>query len=299
MPGPDKSKVALGFVPAPKLVPLDKVLPSRKVPQGLLASRKYRQIYASIQEIGLIEPIAVSPIAKSDGLFAVLDGHIRLLALRELGVAEVPCLEALDDESYTYNSHVNRLSSIQEHYMIRRALQRGVTADRLAKALNVDISQVLKKAHLLEGICPEARSLLEDRRFSTEFSRVIRQMKPTRQVECVELMVSADNLTVPYAEALLAATSPELLIEGKKPRKVSGVTTEQMARMEREMGSLQSQYRLVEQSFGQDVLTLVLIRGYLAKLIANAEIAKFLSQRSPEILEQFELIAATASLDGQ
>lgn len=71
-----------------------------------------------------------------------------------------------------------------------------------------------------------------------------------------------------------------------------------MARMEREMGSLQSQYRLVEQSYGQDVLTLVLIRGYLAKLISNEEIAKFLRQRSPEILEQFEVIAEAASLEG-
>jgi len=26
-------------------------------------------------------------------------------------------------------------------------------------------------------------------------------MNPTRQMECVELMVSANNLTVPYAEA--------------------------------------------------------------------------------------------------
>lgn len=292
------TKVSLGFIPEPKVIPIDKVLPSRKVPPGLVATRKYRQIQSSIQEIGLIEPIAVSPIAGSDGLYAVLDGHVRLLALREFGVTEVPCLEALDDESYTYNNRVNRLSSIQEHYMIRRALQRGVSADALANALNVDVSQVLKKANLLEGICPEARSLLEDRRFSTEFSRVIRLMKPTRQVECVELMVSSNNLTVPYAEALLATTPPDLLVAGKKPRKIAGVTTEQMARMEREMGSLHSQYRLVEQSFGQDVLTLVLIRGYLAKLVANEEIAKFLQQRTPEIFEQFEIIVRTGSVDG-
>jgi hypothetical protein len=78
--------------------------------------------------------------------------------------------------------------------------------------------------HARSSICPEAVNLLEDRQFSAELSRLIRRMKPTRQVECVELMVSANNLTVAYAEALLAATPQELLIDGKKPRKISGIT---------------------------------------------------------------------------
>jgi hypothetical protein len=32
---------------------------------------------------------------------------------------------------------------------------------------------------------------------------VLRKIKPTRQVECVELMVSANTITVAYAEAML------------------------------------------------------------------------------------------------
>jgi hypothetical protein len=292
------SKVALGFVPEPKLVPIDKVLPSRKAPVGLASSRKYRQIHASIAEVGLIEPLTVCPMAGSEGTFTLLDGHLRLLVLRELEIKNVPCLEALDDEAYTYNNRLNRLSSIQEHHMIRRALERGVSAERLARALSLDVSHIQKKQKLLDGICPEASELLEDRRFSPELSRVIRRMKPTRQVECVELLVSANNMTVAYAEALLAATPPEMLVDGKKPGTLSGITREQMARMEREMGNLQGQYRLVEQSYGQDVLTLVLVRGYLIKLIGNDLVVKFLRTKAPEILEQFEAIAEATSLDG-
>ncbi|WP_298826348.1 plasmid partitioning protein RepB C-terminal domain-containing protein [uncultured Piscinibacter sp.] len=292
------SKVTLGFVPEPRLVPIEKVLPSRRVPAGLASSRKYKQIHSSIAEVGLIEPLTVSPIPGSNGTYTLLDGHMRLLAMQELGVAEAPCLEALDDESYTYNNRLNRLSSIQEHYMIRRALERGVSPDRLARALNIDVSHIRKKMNLMEGICPEVGGLVEDRQFSPELFRIVRKMKPTRQVECVELMISANNLTVAYAEALLAATPAEMLVDGKKPRKLSGVTKEQMARMEREMSNLQGQYRLVEQSYGQDVLTLVLVRGYLVKLLANAEVAKFLRSKAPEILEQFETVAETTSLEG-
>lgn len=292
------NKVSLGFVPEPKLVPIEKVLPSRRVPAGLASSRKYKQIHSSIAEVGLIEPLTVSPIAGVEGTYTLLDGHMRLLAMQELGVTEAPCLEALDDESYTYNNRLNRLSSIQEHYMIRRALERGVSPDRLARALNIDVSHIRKKMNLMEGICPEVGGLVEDRQFSPELFRVVRKMKPTRQVECVELMISANNLTVAYAEALLAATPAEMLVDGKKPRKLSGVTKEQMARMEREMSNLQGQYRLVEQSYGQDVLMLVLVRGYLVKLIGNVEVAKFLRSKAPEIFEQFESVAETTSLEG-
>jgi len=289
--------VALAFVPEPLVVPLDRVLPSRKVPEGLAVSRKYKQIRASITEIGLIEPLSVTAMNMATGQHLLLDGHVRLVALRDLGHDSAPCLIATDDEAYTYNNRINRLSTIQEHLMIRRAVERGVSSERLANALSVDVSQIAKKLSLLEGICPEAAELLKDRQFSAELARVIRKMKPTRQVECVELMISANTLTVAYAEALLVATPEEALVGGRKPRKLAGVTADQMARMEREMASLQGQYRLVEQSYGQDVLNLVLARSYLTKLVENARVTRFLQQQHREMLEQFQAIAQIASLE--
>jgi ParB-like chromosome segregation protein Spo0J len=291
-------KVALGFVPEPRSVPVEQLLPSRKVPVGIAASRKYRQLVASISEVGLIEPLTVSLEAGDPPTVTVLDGHTRLMALKELGATHAPCLQALDDESYTYNNRLNRLSSVQEHYMIKRAIDRGVSAERLARALSLDLSQIQKKGKLLDGLCNEVVGMLADRQFSTELSRVLRKMKPTRQVECVELMVSANNTTVAYAEALLAATPPELVVGEAKPKKLGGVTREQMARMEREMSNLHGQYKLVEQSYGQDVLTLVLVRGYLIKLLANATVVRYLRKKSPEILEQFQALREAPSLEG-
>jgi len=291
------SGVSLGFVPEPLSLPLDMILPSRKSPDGLVTSKKYVQIRSSIAEIGLIEPLSVVPTGQSNGQHLLLDGHVRLIALRDLGIEEAVCLVATDDEGYTYNSRINRLSTIQEHFMIRRAIERGVPAERLAKALSVDVRNIVKKSTLLDGICPEAVDLLADRQFSTDISRVIRKMKPTRQVECVELMISANTVTVAYAEAMLAATPPALLVDGKKPRKLAGVTQEHMARMEREMGNLQEQYKMVEQTFGQDMLNLVLAKGYLAKLLENPAVSRYLSQRNPELLSEFEVIVRTVTID--
>ena len=60
------------------MVPLDKILPSRKVPVGLATSRKYKQIRASIEEVGLIEPLSVAAMDAASGQHLLLDGHVRL-----------------------------------------------------------------------------------------------------------------------------------------------------------------------------------------------------------------------------
>ncbi len=293
------SRPQLGFIPEPITLALDRILPSRKTPEGLNTSRKFKQIMASMEAVGLIEPLSVGKADKNTGQHILLDGHMRLLALRQLGYVDAPCLIATDDESYTYNNRINRISSIQEHHMLRRAVERGVSPERLAKALNVDISQIHKKVSLLEGICPEAVEMLKDQHFSANLGSVLRKLKPTRQVECVELMLTANNMTVAYAEALLAATPPHLLVSEKRPRKIAGVTAEQMVKMEREMGNIQGQLKLVEKSYGQDVLLLVLARGYLGKLIDNKAVFRFLSQRQPDVLAEFENIIQTVALDGK
>nr|WP_285843967.1 plasmid partitioning protein RepB C-terminal domain-containing protein [Ralstonia pickettii] len=290
------TKPPLGFVPEPLLLPLSAVLPSRKTPEGLATSRKFKQIIASIEAVGLIEPLSVGKPDRT-GQYILLDGHTRLVALKQLGFEQVPCLVATDDESYTYNNRVNRLSSIQEHLMIRRAVERGVTPERLAKALDVDISHIIKKLNLLDGICPEAAELLRDQTFSANLGAVLRKMKPTRQVECVELMVSANNITVAYAQALVAATPSNMLVGEVKPKKMTGVSADQMAKMEREMGNLQEQFKLAEQSYGQDILNLVLAKGYLAKLMANEAILRHLTKKHPDVLNEFDSIVRMVTLD--
>ncbi len=287
----------LGFIPDPMTISFDRLLPSHKTPEGLLISRKFKQIVSSIDAIGLIEPLTVAKADKVSGLHLLLDGHIRMFALQELGFTDAPCLIATDDESYTYNNRVNRLSTIQEHFMIRRAVDRGVAPARLAKSLELDLELITKKINLLDGICSEAVRILRDQQFSANLSPVLRKMKPTRQVECVELMVATNNITVAYAQALLAATASNMLVDADKPKKIKGVTAEQMAKMEREMANLEGQFKLVEQSYGQDVLNLVLARGYLAKLMDNEAVIRFLSQNQPDVLSEFAAIVQTVSLD--
>lgn len=63
------------------------------------------------------------------------------------------------------------------------------------------------------------------------------------------------------------------------------------------MANLQGQYRLVEQTYGQDVLNLVLARGYLAKLLENEKASKYLRRVQPDVLDQFTSIVEATALE--
>ena len=69
---------------------------------------------------------------------------------------------------------------------------------------------------------------------------ILRRMGPIRQVEAAELMAGQNNYSVQFAKALLAATpDAALAVPRRKPPKREGqVSTEQMAKMERELASL-------------------------------------------------------------
>ena len=108
----------------------------------------------------------------------MLDGHLRLEVLKDLGEANALCLIATDDEAYTYNNRINRLAIIQEHRMILKAIERGVSEDRLAAVLNVNTDNIRRKRRLLDGICGEAAALLEDKHVSINSFDALRKMLP-------------------------------------------------------------------------------------------------------------------------
>jgi len=291
------SALPAAFDRSPLDLPLDRLLPSRPSPKDVARTRKFSQIRASMQEVGLIEPLSITAADPKSGLYMVLDGHLRLQAARELGMTTITCICARDDEGFTYNKRVNRLATVQEHFMILRAIERGVSEERLARALDVDIKLIRRKRDLLDGICPEVVEMLKDLHFADEVMRHLKKMKFARQLECAELMVSLNNFSSSYAAALLAATPPAQLCNPERPKQLRGLSSEQLGRMEQEMSLVQARFKAIEQSYSTDVLNMVLARGYVAKLLGNKAVASYLQRLQPDFYDEFKAIAATASLD--
>lgn len=287
----------LGFELETYQIPLDQLLPSKKVPDGVMSTRKYKQIVSSINEVGLIEPLSVIQPDRKKPEY-LLDGHLRVLALKELGMSVGPCLFAKDDESFSYNHHIDRLSTIAEHYMIRRAIDRGVSKERLARAFNVNLSSINRRINLLEGICPEAITLLQDKQFTPDVTRILRNMKAARQVEAVELMIASNTITVAHAEALLKATPLEQRTDLKPAeREKKTAPIEQIEKLEKEMSQVQEKYQEAESSYGSDLLNLVVAKGYLTKLLANGAVKSYIGRHEPEILTHLELVVNTVSME--
>jgi hypothetical protein len=153
----------------------------------LIRSTIFKQILASVREIGLIEPLVVYP--QEDNRFLLLDGHLRLEALKMLGKKEVKCIISTDDESYTYNKRVNHIPPVAQHFMLVEALKSGVAEERIAATLNVNIGAIKRRVQMLDGICGEVIEMLRDRKVSLELFPVLRKMRPIGQIATVELMV--------------------------------------------------------------------------------------------------------------
>lgn len=292
----EAADVRIAFEQKVLVVPLPGILPLRQLAPSVAGSRRYERIATSIREVGVIEPLVVAR-QKPGAPYLLLDGHLRYYILQEQGAADARCVVSDDDEAFTYNKRVNRLATIQEHFMIVRAIERGVPEEKIARALGVDTKHIQRRRSLLEGICAEVVELLKDRSVNPTTFEVLRKLKPLRQIEAAELMISAGNFSTSYAKALLAATRQSDLAKPERPKKVQGMTPEQMARMEREMESLSRDFKAIEEGYGDDVLQLVLASRYLSRLVGNSEIQRYLERRHPDMLSEFQSIIAATSLD--
>ena len=266
------------------------ILPVKRVTEAIKKTPKYARIVSSIREVGLVEPVVVARDRINPGKFLLLDGHLRLEALKDTGSAEVMCLISIDDEAFTYNKRINRLAIIQEHRMILKAIERGVPEERIARSLNIEIGTLRMRKSLLSGICAEAIDLLKDKDVAISTFAILRKMAPIRQIEAAELMSAMNQFSTTYATSLLAATPKEQLAQPNKPKVLKGITTEQMELMERESANLEREFKLAAQSYGEDHLDFVLAKGYLSKLLGNARIVRHLAQYHQEFLSEFQQI---------
>jgi ParB-like chromosome segregation protein Spo0J len=291
-------RVKLAFEPESVVANVDDLVPLRMLRPGTKDTKKYLQIVRSIRAIGLVELPVITPDPNTSGRYFLLDGQLRIEALKDLGITEVECIISTDDETYTYNKKVNRIVPVQEHRMIMRAVERGVSEAQIAEALGWEITSVRRRSRMLDGICTEATELLKDSPCAMLVFDILRKMVPLRQVEAAELMLGQNNFSAGFARALLAATSENQLAERKNTQSngSSTVTSEQIARMERELVNLQSQTKSFEETYGVDNLHLTVAKGYIGKLLSNTRVVRWLSQNRHEYLSEFQAITEIQSI---
>lgn len=292
-------RVPIAFDPKGIDIPIENILPLKALPKGIQTTRRYLRIKASMEELGIIEPPIVFPQKGKTGVYMMLDGHIRLDVGKDLGYKTIFCFVALDDEAFTYGHKVSQLTPIQEHFMVLKAIKNGVSEERIARTLNVDPATIRVKRDLLAGICPEAVDILKERRASIGAIREMKRVKPMRQIEMAELMVASNNYTAAYAKCLVAASPQGQLAETEAEdaeTKPYGLESTDLARIKKEMSSLEREFKTVQDEYGQNMLQLVVVVGYVRNLLDNAGVVRFLSKAEPAMLAEFQKIVEASDL---
>ncbi|CAG4892222.1 hypothetical protein LMG31841_01577 [Paraburkholderia saeva] len=245
-------QVAMGFERKCVRLAIESLRPNKLLGAAVKKSKKYGQILASVRAIGLVEPIVVIQHPAEAGAFLVIDGHVRLEALRDCGVESTDCLVALDDEGFTYNKRLNGLAVVQEHRMIVRALDQGVPAEDLAAALGISVDSLRARFRLLNGVCNEAAAILGDKQCPLGVFNVLKKMKAFRQIDAATRMVDFNNYSVKFVIAMLESTPPDQLVAPTTADQRRSGSAEANARLEREVAALQVETRLYDQNYGRD-----------------------------------------------
>jgi hypothetical protein len=279
------------FGPHLRTIELSKIVSLRTITTNMRSSRKYRAIASSMQELGMIEPLVLHPAPNDAATYLLLDGNLRADILRAQGATEARCLIAKDDEAYTYNKHINPLSTIQEHRMLVKALNDGVSEDRIARVLHIDLKTLRQKRELLVGICAEAADLLKDKSITSGCFGVFRKMTPLRQIEAAELMVTISNYSTVLAKTILAASAPDQLVTPGTRKAPKALTPEQIAHLEQEMTNSRAGLAALKDTYGTERLELQVACRYLNTVLGNQRLRKYLAKQHPDLLKELEQIA--------
>ncbi|HDH0709074.1 TPA: ParB N-terminal domain-containing protein [Klebsiella aerogenes] len=276
-------------------VPVEALMSSKQLPVNVKLSQKYKQIVLSVKEFGLVEP-AVICFQDSGKVIKILDGHLRVEALKELNIPTVPCIISPDEEAYTYNKHVNRLSVIQEQKMLRIAVEAGVPVEMLSAALGITPSILSARFRLLDGICEEVVVLLADKHVPRALFEVLKKMKPVRQLEVINIMTTLNNFTRRLALSLLQGTPSEQLVNNKSSKIEERDHRASIERLEREMAAVQIDTEKLSDDYGGNNLKLVIIKSHITKILDNAKVLHWLMDNNPEYLSQLKKLSEIRSL---
>lgn len=278
---------------------LDLLLHTKTLPVNFKLSTKYLQIKSSLAEVGLVEPVIVF-IDSVKNHVKIIDGHLRVEALKDLGENKVKCLISSVYDTFTPNSRVNRITIIQEQRMIKEALDSGISIEKLSLALNISVDAIKGKIRVLNGISPEVIHIFSNHHVPKATFHVLKQMKPMRQIECSKLMINVENFSRNFALSLLHNTPPNLLA-GKSTNLETDTAgrRKMLDRLEREMAQVHVDTQKLKETYGVNTLKLVIIKSHITSLLDNPKILQWLLKNKPELLTELNKISSINSLDDE
>ena len=99
------------------------------------------------------------------------------------------------------------------------------------------------------------------------------------------------------ATGVVSPTLPPIVVTAESVALAKIPSASVVVTFEREMSQVQEKYKHAEENYGSELLNLVVAKGYLKKLMENEAIRSYVTRHASEILEQFELVLNTVSME--
>ena len=187
-------------------LPVSAIRPNSRQPRTSFPEAGIRELAASIQEVGILQPLVVRP---TPGGFELIAGERRLRAAREAGLERVPVLirQAGEDESVELalveNLQRENLSPLETAAAYQALMDGfGLTKERLARRLGKSraaVTNTLRLVHLPERI----QALLDDGKLSEGHARALLGLETEEQMTRLARRVVDEKLSVRKTEQLV------------------------------------------------------------------------------------------------
>jgi ParB family chromosome partitioning protein len=187
-------------------LPVSAIRPNSRQPRSGFPEAGIRELAASIQEVGILQPLVVRP---APGGFELIAGERRLRAAKQAGLEQVPVLirQAGEDESMELalveNLQRENLSPLETAAAYQTLMDGfGLTKERLARRLGKSraaVTNTLRLVHLPERI----QALLGDGKLSEGHARALLGLETEEQMTRLAQKVVDEKLSVRKTEELV------------------------------------------------------------------------------------------------
>ena len=221
-------------VDAVRLLPIGQIDPNRDQPRRSFDEAALKELAASIQAVGVLQPIIVAP---SGERYTIIAGERRYRASRLAELSEIPAIvrdwdsQKRLEAALVENLQRDDLNPIEEAMGVRQLMdETGLTQEKVAERLGKSRPAVANLLRLLT-LPQSVRQLLIDGKLSAGHARALVTVDPRRQVQLANLTVQ-QGWSVRQLERICAQPVKE---EGPKPRKSKDTQIGELENMAREL----------------------------------------------------------------
>lgn len=166
-------------------LPLSRLVQDKENARQAMDKDRLAELTASIQAKGLLQPILVRPVGD---LYQVVDGHRRLEAAKEAGLAELPCMvkDLTDGEvreaQLVANLQREDLAPMDEALALKKLVDDGFGWDELAAKLGKSKSYLFHRAGLLK-LSQKVQKALSDGKLQVSWAEAMVRIEKHKDQE--------------------------------------------------------------------------------------------------------------------